>query len=872
MPRSSQGIGSANSASTDTFVTALVFNLIVFLAELAAFTLIRPHFPAIYQPRTYIPTEGIQAKSLTDRWFAWPLAVFRADYELVKEHNGMDAYFFVRFLRMTVKILLPIWILSWIVLMPVTSVNTGVAGHSGLDIFVFGNISNTDQARYAAHIIMAWLFTFWIWWNLRAEMQHFVVTRQRWLIDPRNAKSAQASTVLITGIPQRYLTEAALTDLFSVLPGGVRKVWLNRDLKDMPKLYERRLKACNKLESAETALLRKAVKLHNKHIKADEKAAKKEAKKGKRQSTDDRPLTDTSTIDTERNDIDTFVPRKKRPSHRLPPFSFLPFSLPLIGKKLDSIEWARSEIADTSSALDERRNTLVNDVSKSSSMAPAPSSKPDALKPMSEDQTYPPSNAAFILFNNQLAAHLAAQALTHHMPYRMSAHYMNVAPADVIWGNLGMNPYESRVRAAISWAATAALIIFWAIPVAFVGAVSNIHALCDTASWLAWICNLPGVVVGIISGILPPALLAVLMLLLPIVLRMLSRFEGTPTKTAIELSLMTRYFLFQVIHSFLIVTLASGIVAALPGLINNVGSIPTLLAQELPSASNFFLTYIVLQGLSGTASGFLQASPLVMYYLKLFILGSTPRSVYKVKYGTRSVSFGTLFPSTTLLVVITITYSVISPIINGLAFVTFLLFYFLWKYLFLWQLDQPRSGDSGGLFYPRALQHVFVGLYLQQICLAALFFLARDENGKPSALPEGVLMIILIVLTAFFHLTLNNSYWPLISAIPLSLADQTQAPAIPRAQDAKRPGETYTDDGAVGGPDEDPSTYEDFAHPAAVESQRVVWIPRDKLGLFAMEEREDRAHGIEVSDQGARMDAKGHVDIEGPPPGENVRV
>ena len=96
---------------------------------------------------------------------------------------------------------------------------------------------------------------------------------------------------------------------------------------------------------------------------------------------------------------------------------------------------------------------------------------------------------------------------------------------------------------------------------------------------------------------------------------------------------------------------------------------------------------------------------------------------------------------------IAITYSVISPIINGLAFVTFVLFYFLWKYLFLWQLDQPRSSDSGGLFYPRALQHVFVGMYLQQICLAALFFLARDQNNKASAIPEGALMIVLIVLT-----------------------------------------------------------------------------------------------------------------------------
>ena len=85
--------------------------------------------------------------------------------------------------------------------------------------------------------------------------------------------------------------------------------------------------------------------------------------------------------------------------------------------------------------------------------------------------------------------------------------------------------------------------------VAFVGFVSNIHALSATYKWLHWLQNLPPTVIGIISGILPPVLLAVLMLLLPIVLKMLSKFEGTPTKTAVELSLMTRYFMFQVIVS-----------------------------------------------------------------------------------------------------------------------------------------------------------------------------------------------------------------------------------------------------------------------------------------------------------------------------------
>ena len=59
-------------------------------------------------------------------------------------------------------------------------------------------------------------------------MKHFVFTRHMWLVDAENSSRPQASTLLITGIPRRYLTENALAELFSALPGGVRKVWLNR--------------------------------------------------------------------------------------------------------------------------------------------------------------------------------------------------------------------------------------------------------------------------------------------------------------------------------------------------------------------------------------------------------------------------------------------------------------------------------------------------------------------------------------------------------------------------------------------------------------------------------------------------------------------
>ncbi|RDX47260.1 DUF221-domain-containing protein [Lentinus brumalis] len=849
-----------------------------------------------------------------------------ADYHEIQEKNGMDAYFFVRFLRMLVRVLLPIWLISWAILLPITSAGTSVDSHTGLDRFTFGNVSPDKQTRYAAHIILAWVFTIWIWWNIRHEMKHFVTARQRWLMDPKNASSPQASTVLITGVPRRYLTESALSNVFSHLPGGVAKVWLNRDLKEMPDLYERRLKAAQKLESAETSLINTAVKLHNKSLKAEAKAAKKNKRGSVDTANDGRPLTDPSIVDVERGDIslaEKLVPRAKRPTHRLPPVGFLPFGIPFTGKKVDTIEWARQEIKETNDALRNARRTLARDVATSSNLPEPQTNHPDALKAdPATSQTYPPLNSAFVLFNQQIAAHMAAQVLTHHMPYRMQSKGVGVVPDDVIWSNLNMNPYEARVRTAVSWCITIGLIIVWAIPVAFIGVVSNVHALCTTYSWLAWLCKLPPVIVGIISGILPPALLAILMLLLPIILRLLARFEGMPQRKTIELSLMTRFFLFQVINSFLVVTLSSGLIAALPDLIHNPGSIPSLLAQKLPQASTFFLTYVILQGLSGTAAGFLQLVPLVLYYVKLFILGSTPRSIYKIKYTMRSVSWGTLFPGITLIVVITLAYSIISPIINGLSVAMFFLMYQLWKYQFLWVLDSNPASETGGLYFPKAIQHIFVGMYIQQICLAALFFLARDQNNKASAIPEGALMIVLIAFTAFYHLIINNSYGPLIEFLPLTLADQAHgktdenvnvaaqeldddvsckdvkvqnqeqanATSTSRASDEKarkraslagsldvdKAKATQVEEGgpstptSLRGVDEEEGP-KDFYHPASVDPQPVVWIPRDPLGLGEAEEKACRDAGVDVSTHDAVMDGKGHVDISGPPPDEERR-
>ncbi|RDB30694.1 Uncharacterized protein RSN1 [Hypsizygus marmoreus] len=878
-------IEQSKSASSTTFVTALVFNAIVFGVEIAVFTLIRPYFKAIYEPRTYVPPPSKRARPLSKSIFRWPLAVYKANYKAIIQANGLDAYFFVRFLRMLIKVFLPIWVFSWIILLPVTSVGTNVGDNGGLDRFIFGNIAPNKQERYAAQLILVYLFTAWICYNIKHEMRAFILIRQQHLINPVHAKSVQANTLLVTGIPAKYLSQEALLKLFDELPGGVKKIWINRNLKELPDIYDRRIAACSKLESGETALMKTAAKLRLAALK----------KQGKKAKSSPEGVEEASIPDH------TIVPREKRPQHRL---GWIPFT----GKKVDTIDWAREEIGICTKLLDEGRAVIENDGLGVQDRSNEPQEDEDEDRADREEgsgetsseankdkpkkpKSYPPLNSAFVTFNKQIAAHLAMQVLTHHEPYRMSGKHVEVSPDDVIWANLGLNPYEQKVRRTLSYAATAGLIILWAFPVAFVGIISNVYHLCDTASWLSWICELPKIVVGIIAGILPPVLLAVLMMLLPIILRLLARFEGIPKYSGLELSLMTRFFIFQVIHSFLIVTLSAGIIAALPGLINNPTSIPTLLAQNLPQSSTFFLTYVILQGLAGVAGGFLQIVPLIIYYVKLFILGSTPRSVYGIKYRLRDVAWGTAFPGVTLLVVIALGYSIISPIINGLACATFFMFYQLYKYLFLWQYGQPSTRETGGLFFPKAIQHVFVGMYVQQVCLCALFFLARDDNEKASAVPQGALMVVLIVFTAFFNIIIHNSYGPLLHALPLSLADKTYTAPQEPIEGAASPdpvvvlspsrtagrasAETESDEVATHeakAPAEQAPVrkfafdYFGFAHPAASRPQRTVWLPRDTLGLAEEEEKGCRDAGVDVSTEGATMNEKGKVDISGAPP------
>lgn len=60
-------------------------------------------------------------------------------------------------------------------------------------------------------------------------------------------------------------------------------------------------------------------------------------------------------LEKDKDLADKLVPRDKRPTHRL---TKLPIPIPLVGKKVDSIDWARKEIAELNEKLEEERKDL----------------------------------------------------------------------------------------------------------------------------------------------------------------------------------------------------------------------------------------------------------------------------------------------------------------------------------------------------------------------------------------------------------------------------------------------------------------------------------------------------------------------------------
>lgn len=173
--------------------------------------------------------------------------------------------------------------------------------------------------------------------------------------------------------------------------------------------------------------------------------------------------------------------------------------------------------------------------------------------------------------------------------------------------------------------------------------------------------------------------------------------------------------------------------------------------------------------------------------------------------------------------------------------ITFSLFWLVYRYNTLY-VTKFRF-DTGGLLYPTAINQLFTGLYLMELCLIGLFFLVKDAESDGSAVGtpckvQGIIMIIVLILTFLYQWLLNAAFGPLLRYLPITLEDE----AVMRDEEFARVQEKRFR------LDENKQ-----------ESNDINNVLRDRKSLSAYENRAAESiemHNVEASNERGRLDPR----------------
>jgi len=178
--------------------------------------------------------------------------------------------------------------------------------------------------------------------------------------------------------------------------------------------------------------------------------------------------------------------------------------------------------------------------------------------------------------------------------------------------------------------------------------------------------------------------------------------------------------------------------------------------------------------------------------------------------------------------------------------------------------------DTRGRLYPIALNQLFTGIYIMEMCLLGLFLLVRDEHQRSSCKFQAAVMIIVTGVTVTFQILLNRAFAPLLQFLSLVSADQ-----------CRESGDVVTTT-HLEEPEHDEKTNEHyhahtehrmycegtFQNEALRVKRPVVWIPKDTIGISDSELYQTKMSypDISISNENASMKSNGDLEVGRNPP------
>jgi hypothetical protein len=266
-----------------------------------------------------------------------------------------------------------------------------------------------------------------------------------------------------------------------------------------------------------------------------------------------------------------------------------------------------------------------------------------------------------------------------------------------------------------------------------------------------------------------------------------------------------------VINVLLVVTIAGTVFTSISQIIQSPTSIVSLLATSLPTVSTFFVNYLILQAFMGACIELVQITKLIFTIISLKYFTKTPRARF-MKCHPRALRYGTAFPQLTLVFAIGMVFATIAPMVIAFAVIYYAIFYFV--YLHQVQQYYAVNYQTAGLFYWKAMHHIFIGMAILQATVAGLFLLR-------SSVISGGICLFMLGTTLFLKWHIQRSYDPLVYNMPMSKIGPSHNI---RAQ-STRCEFSNTTEMITGNKSQSPTTQHSYLHPSLITPTPKIWLP-----------------------------------------------
>lgn len=582
---------------------------------------------------------------------------------------------------------------------------------------------HTDKERKTsylwAYLVFTYFFSILVLYILNKETVRVLRIRQEYL---GTQSTVTDRTFRLSGIPSELRSEEKLKSLIEKLEiGQVEKVMLCRDWKEIDGLMDYRERSLRQLEETWSEYHRKL-------------ETTRSGLSGRLDESDDRRDSDESAQSAvdEAGALQGLaesgfsLEERERPKIRL--WYGL---LRLRSRKTDAIDYYEEKLRRLDEKIQEARN-----------------------------QSYEPTDLAFVTMDSIASCQMAMQALIDPRPGRLLTKPAP-SPTDVVWSNT----YSPRgLRRMKSWIVTifiTALTLIWLVIVASLASLLSIctirKALPGLADYLAdhdWIRLL------VQSG-LPTGAVSLLNVMVPFLYDYLSHHQGMISRGQIELSVISKNFFFTFFNIFLVFAVSGSTTQFLPvlwGALDKTHEFPQLIARSIMNISDFYISFIVLQGVGLMPFRLLEPGGIALHAWGR-LTAKTPRDLAEAS-APPIFSYGYYLPTAILVFILCLVYSILQKgvlvLLAGLAY--FVLSYFTYKYQLLYAMDQPQHAT--GQAWPMISYRVVLGLFFFQLTMAGVL-------GLQEAFKAAGLVAPLAVFTVWYGYYFDRRYEPLTRFISL---------------------------------------------------------------------------------------------------------